>query len=1279
MANFKEFFNLRSLSKTLRFKLLPIGKTLDNIRNFDIIGKDKILSKNFRKIKSIITEYHKHFIKIVTEDFSSISENLSKDNLEKYEKLFFIEKKKRTEEEEKELNELNKYLVKSVSNLFQKSKNSSISHIFKNIFKKEIIETILPEYVENHTEELTKTLIKNKKIDENDILIDIINVFYKNFTYLKDIQVAMENIYGEKESSIAHRVIKVNLPKFLKNKKLFESIKEKHTDFDWTKIEIDFPNNKNVFSLDYYSNLLLQKNINDYNTIIGGFKNNGKIQIKGLNNYISLYNDSHKDNKIKGFFTTLDKQILSDEVKLSFILDNFDNLQSLLNNINDYLSNLIINGDNDDILKRTNNIFQNNGEIFIRNGENIKFLSYHLYNGEYDLIKQSFIDKKLREHNGIKITEKIIRNINKTIKESKYFSLDEISDALDVYFNDVSGTNKELILNYYKNAIKTKTNEIHINYKKYKETNFIDESNKDKKKLSSDENEIIEKLLISIKSLFKIINVFHVNVESDLEINKIQNNNFYDSYSSIYDYLLYQEELYEKVKNFLTKKQTDVKKLKLNFDHATLLGGFDNNKIRDNGAVIFRKFNIRRKDYDYFLGILSTESNKNNFNNIPIIADNDFYEKMYFKNIGDIYKQLPRIFFSDKSINEFKPSDEILRIKNSNSFTEKGKPQNGFEKAEFNIEDCRKIINYYKNCIKNYELWKEYDIQFDDNKIYNNIDEFFNDIYLQSYKLSFNQKISNQYIDNLIDTGEMFLFQIYNKDFSENKISGGNDNLHTMYFKMLFDQINQQNMNYKLNGGGEIFFREQSKFYDEEHKENGYHHKELVEKYGSKKYPIFKDKRYSEDSFLLHIPISINSNSTDDININDKVLDYIKNNKVNIIGIDRGERNLLVITIRDYNGNIIETMNLNGFYDKHTDKYFDYNKKLDEITISRKISQQKWGEQQQIKNIKKGYISNAVNTIVKLVIEHNAIIVMENLNFGFKKMRSHIDKQIYQAIEKALIEKLSYLVIKNKNNNDTGSLLKAYQLCERVDNYKDMKNQNGIIFFVNGDYTSKIDPTTGFIKALYTNYKNIDNSIEFFKTFDNIQYNFMKDWFEFKYDSNNFKTKKNEIKDYKTNWVVCTTNVNRFVYNKNKSGTNNKGGYEKYNITNELKELFEKNNIDFSSEKNLISQICDKNNSADFFKTLYKLLHNTIRLRYSNSDNDNIISPVMNNNGYFFNTQDVNTKSKLPKDSDEVGSYCISLKGLMFIQDLKNTNTLNLNITNDDWIKYIQKYNGIIK
>ena len=51
-----------SVSKTLRFELKPIGKTLENISKGKFLESDKKKSEDYKDAKKIIDNYHQYFI-----------------------------------------------------------------------------------------------------------------------------------------------------------------------------------------------------------------------------------------------------------------------------------------------------------------------------------------------------------------------------------------------------------------------------------------------------------------------------------------------------------------------------------------------------------------------------------------------------------------------------------------------------------------------------------------------------------------------------------------------------------------------------------------------------------------------------------------------------------------------------------------------------------------------------------------------------------------------------------------------------------------------------------------------------------------------------------------------------------------------------------------------------------------------------------------------------------------------------------------------------------------
>ena len=62
MKHLSDFTNKYQISKTLRFKLIPIGKTEEFIKRGQFIENDERRENEYKKIKGFIDEYHKLFI-----------------------------------------------------------------------------------------------------------------------------------------------------------------------------------------------------------------------------------------------------------------------------------------------------------------------------------------------------------------------------------------------------------------------------------------------------------------------------------------------------------------------------------------------------------------------------------------------------------------------------------------------------------------------------------------------------------------------------------------------------------------------------------------------------------------------------------------------------------------------------------------------------------------------------------------------------------------------------------------------------------------------------------------------------------------------------------------------------------------------------------------------------------------------------------------------------------------------------------------------------------------
>jgi CRISPR-associated protein Cpf1 len=106
----KNFINLYQLSKTLRFELIPQGKTKENIETKGLLKKDKDRAESYQLMKKTIDGFHKHFIELAMSQV-----NLT--HLQKFEELYNTSSERKKEdaykkELEKVQTELRKEIVK---------------------------------------------------------------------------------------------------------------------------------------------------------------------------------------------------------------------------------------------------------------------------------------------------------------------------------------------------------------------------------------------------------------------------------------------------------------------------------------------------------------------------------------------------------------------------------------------------------------------------------------------------------------------------------------------------------------------------------------------------------------------------------------------------------------------------------------------------------------------------------------------------------------------------------------------------------------------------------------------------------------------------------------------------------------------------------------------------------------------------------------------------------------------------------------------------------------
>lgn len=1284
-----DFTNLYPVQKTLRFELKPIGKTKEWIIENELIQNDEKRSKDAEIVKSIIDEYHKAFIEESLSNFVFFKEKKNKDEqeepsnelLEEYYSLYNLTT--RTPEETKRLSRIQDILRKQISTHFKNQPD------YNNLFNKKLIEESLPVFP-NISEEG-----KN-----------IINDFKGRTTYFKNFQENRKNMYSEEAqvTSIANRLINENLPKFFDNIKVFTQIKDipeisRNIKLLYKNFEPYLNVNEiaEIFSIDYYPMLLTQSQIDVYNYIIGGKVEEGEQEeIKGINQYINLYNQQNKGQKLPKL-KVLYKQILSDRNKLSWVIEQFKNDEDCLKTIQLYYCNLCetVLGDNN--LKRIlyNIKNYNLDNIYINLGPGLTEISQKMYD-DWSYINNVIFEDRKKQYKKKKNEDEgaFQKRVQNGIKNKSY-SLAYIDSCLG----------KDSLSDYFSKFKVTKDSEhdifqvIELAYSDAKELLTTDYP-KDKKLYKDDGNASkIKALLDAIMELLhfiKPLNSYHIEGEKD-EL-------FYGEFDNYWETLKPITTLYDKVRNWVTRKELSEKKFKLNFENnGNFLGGWVDSKTEtsDNGTqyggYLFRKKNSI-EEYDYYLGI---SANAKLFREDANVEPHDgCYERL------DYYQFKSQTIFGASYVGNYDQEknaliDSIQKFFESNNLSLPITIDENSTPVGLLKEIKKHNINIYNNLLKDAHFKILYDLTR------NNILKTLSTINRVPEALELSERTDLSLIelfdhideickikvfryfaieDNTIESAmrqeqkRLYLFKISNQDlsFAETYEQGkrkmdhrGKDNLHTMYFKTLMEGM----QNVIDLGTAEIFYRKGLVKYTDKQNKYGFHHDELEHKF---KYPIKKDKRYSEDKFLFHLSVTLNYSAskknckTKDGKqvIDDYVRQYIKQGGVkHIIGLDRGERHLLYLSLIDLQGNIKYQTTLNTIKSERIEKEKDYHKLLKTRQDEMRSSRTEWKEIGSIKELKEGYLSQAIHVISKMMVEEKAIVVLEDLNSGFMRSRQKEELQVYQKFEQTLINKLNYLVNKDTPKDQTGGLLHALQLTSEFGKFDDLhkRKQSGFLFYVNPKYTSKIDPITGFTNYIYCKFKNIEDAIRLLEKFADIRYNSEKDYFEFVVDE--YK-KFNPNAEGKQDWTICSFGKRI----KTSQPERNKRVYQETSPTQELKKLFNEHGIDYT--QNLKAQILQKENNAQFFNELLYCLSLVLQMRNSipNTETDYIISPVADENGHFFNSAE--GIEDLPMDADANGAYNIARKGLWAVRQIMQApdpSKVNLAMTNAEWMEFAQE------
>ena len=1281
IENFCGKENGYSKSITLRNRLIPIGRTQENLEKLDMLSNDRKRAASYQEVKKLIDEFHRSFIQDV----------LSNANFEwgpLYDEFDLYQSKTDKSEKAKIKPDVQKIQILMRSKIVKKFTSDER---FKKLFAKELLSELLPEIIKS----ADPTTISNKE--------EALKSFDKFSTYFTGFHENRKNLYSEEEKStaISYRIVNENFPKFYSNVKLFEKLEKEFPSIisdteESLKTILNGKKLKDIFNPDAFNECLTQTGIDFYNTIIGGVSGEaGTQKIQGFNEKINLTRQQLPDtekNKLRGKMVVLFKQILSDRETASFIPVGFENNEEVYESIKTFKKEVV-----DEVIKLANETFvspndYNISEIFVP-AKNLTAFSLSIF-GHWSILSEGLFYLE-EEKNKKALTETQIEKLRKEIAKKDY-SLSELQEAYEKYCE----RNDEQVCITVKKYFSLMELQQVENTKEKADVMLLSKLNTAYAKIDFEEQKNLQQeknAATPIKEfLDEVQNLYHYLKLVDYRGEEEKDTSFYSKFDEIIEKLEGITALYNKVRNFVTKKPGEVKKFKLNFDCPTLANGWDENKESANDAILLRK------DGKYYLGIFNPKDKpkfpKEEYSN------EDFYEKMIYKLLPGPNKMLPKVFFSTKGQETFLPPKDLLLG------YEEGKHKKG---DTFDKDFMKKLIDWDKAALNIHEDWKHFDFKFSPTESYKDMSDFYKEVELQGYKITF-QKISSSKIDSLVDSGKLFLFQIYNKDFAEK--SSGKKNLHTLYWENLFSEENLKDICLKLNGEAELFYRpanenikivkhekgsvlvnrtttDEKSIPEEIYQEIYQFKNNMISEISNEakelldsgtvvckeaKHEITKDKHFTEATYLFHCPITMNFKAPEITGkkFNSHVIEALINNPdVKIIGLDRGERHLIYLSLINQKGEIELQKTLNLVEQVRNDKTVkvNYQEKLVQKEGDRDKARKNWQTIGNIKELKEGYLSNIIHEIAELMVKNNAIVVMEDLNLGFKRGRFAVERQVYQKFENMLIEKLNYLVFKDKAVTEPGGVLNAYQLTDKSANVSDVYKQCGWLFYIPAAYTSKIDPKTGFANLFNTSgLTNVEKKKEFFDKFEGIRYDSKEDCFVFSVDY----SKLGNNADYLKKWEIYTRGE-RIAYNRKENKTFT------VNPTENLKKKFDEFGVNWHNEENFIDSLqtvqAEKTN-ASFFDELLRSFNSTLQMRNSipNSEIDYLISPVKAEDGTFFDSREqlaLGKNAKLPIDADANGAYHIALKGLYLLQNDFNRNEKGViqNISNADWFRFVQK------
>lgn len=578
--------------------------------------------------------------------------------------------------------------------------------------------------------------------------------------------------------------------------------------------------------------------------------------------------------------------------------------------------------------------------------------------------------------------------------------------------------------------------------------------------------------------------------------------------------------LYNQARIYLTRKPYSKEKIRLFFDCAAFGKGWDVNKEASYLITMLRRqgkyyLGVRRMGAKIDFAALADEEAMDAYEKMVYKAF-DFVKGMPAVLFSKLVLQkfvdgAAEVVFNSELYNEplvvtradfeqkyYVENDELReREPNAIKYFKEYLYQTGDEEGYKAAVQQR--IDLAKRFLRSYKAFAFFDFSaLKPTQDYESWTEFLLHVNQFTYGLRW-QSISEQNIHKLVDKGDLYLFQLDNQDFAlQDRRAERLENEQTQLLRQLFSEANRKERVLKLLGDVAVYYRPASATKTISYKKNSVlvnkkdvHNLPLAEeihrnlsrylngkeaellpesasllkaglvRYRTAPADIIKNRRYTEEQLSVAFPIALNyickasSNVSDgnDGNFRQRALQNAENVLAVRLG---GEEHLAEIVVLSRQKQVI----FQRAYDEFNQ--YNYAKALELREAARRDAQRSWRQIEQIKNLQQGFIGALINEVSRLVIEYDAVIILED----YRHPGQGHGKNPWQNMRFALglLQKLNYLVLKGRGFLEPGGLLNAYQLVPRVDSLRDFGRRIGCVFLVNPVAKAEAEPFAGCIK-----------------------------------------------------------------------------------------------------------------------------------------------------------------------------------------------------------------------